>query len=245
MKNKAVLDKTEMERVYQDTSKNHSPLLFSYFYNPIAFWISTRILLNTSLTPNQLTMIGLILAVIASFLMATGRYPYLIAAALLLQIVYIFDCMDGEIARLKKMCSNFGAWLDGTTDLFKMVLYYFALGMGYYQQSGKVEAWFLVSLLVSSRFLLNSIIKGIEQIFGQQVYKAIDSAKIYSIGARFGIEPQFLTFSDDIKYFLISLGVILGQLKLTMIIFIFIHFSLWLLAIFKTGMTKYKEKEEG
>lgn len=238
MKNKVVIDKKEIEKVYKDTMENHGSLTYC-FYSRITFWVSSRIILRTPVTPNQVTIFGFILTVIASFLITTGRYPYLIVAAILIQVVYMLDCMDGEVARLKKMCSIFGKWLDGMTDLIKMVMLYFALGIGYYRQSGETEALFLLSLLIASRFLLNSTAVGIERTFKKQFYKSINFPKVYKIGVFFKIKPEFLTFSEDIKYLILTLGSLFNQLKLTMLLFISIHLLLLGIIIVKTVRSWY------
>lgn len=244
MKNKPKISKEEIKNIYKDTRDNHSDLLLYYFYRPITFLISSRFLLYTPVTPNQLTMTGFVLAIIAAVLTATGKFPYLIFAAVLIQLVMIFDLLDGEIARLKKAGSNFGAWLDGTTDFIKMVVLYFALGIGYYRQSGKVEAFFLLSLLIASRFLLNSTAVEVERTYKKHFNESINFPIIYKICVFFKIKPKFLTFSEDFKYLILSLGTLFNQLKLTMLLFVSIHLLLLGITIVKTVRSWYLNLEK-
>lgn len=73
------------------------------------------------LTPNTVTVIGLIAHVPIAWLIATGQ---LIPAAALLVIFGLFDALDGELARLQKKVSPAGMLLDASTDRFKEVMLY-------------------------------------------------------------------------------------------------------------------------
>ncbi|MBU2540545.1 MAG: CDP-alcohol phosphatidyltransferase family protein [Candidatus Omnitrophica bacterium] len=74
------------------------------------------LLKDTSITANQLTLISLSVVIIASFIIALGNYAGLIIAAILLQISFILDNADGQLARYRKQASAFGHWLDSTCD---------------------------------------------------------------------------------------------------------------------------------
>ena len=81
------------------------------------------VLRRTPLTPNQASFVGLgifVLAV-AALLLDTGSLGFVVAAALL-QLSYVFDCADGQLARLKGMTSAVGAYLDFLIDEFKALL---------------------------------------------------------------------------------------------------------------------------
>ena len=56
---------------------------------------------RTSLTPNQLTFIGLGFGLCAAALFWVGAAWALILGAVLFHISFVVDCMDGKIARLK------------------------------------------------------------------------------------------------------------------------------------------------
>jgi len=70
----------------------------------------------TNLTPNQVTLISFILAGIAGIAFWFG---YFIWGALLYQLSYIFDIIDGSLARVKGISSKYGAFLDVFTDWIK------------------------------------------------------------------------------------------------------------------------------
>lgn len=72
----------------------------------------TRLLLPTGITANQATLIGLIIGIVACFLIGTGSIFYSILGVGLLQTSYVVDCVDGEIARFKKESSINGIFID-------------------------------------------------------------------------------------------------------------------------------------
>jgi len=74
---------------------------------------------NTKITPNQVTLLSLFFAIIS------GLFFYFhmnILGALFFQISYIFDIVDGSLARVKNLTSSFGHFLDISTDWLKMPL---------------------------------------------------------------------------------------------------------------------------
>ncbi|HIP89877.1 MAG TPA: CDP-alcohol phosphatidyltransferase family protein [Thermococcus paralvinellae] len=70
-------------------------------------------LLKVGLTPNQLTVIGMLVSLLAAYLFAMGEQRI---AALTLILGSLIDALDGTLARLTGRTSRFGAFLDSTTD---------------------------------------------------------------------------------------------------------------------------------
>lgn len=92
----------------------------NWWTNYVSFPIAIRfcaILKDSSIKPNHLTLLSLILIVVSSYFICFGQgYLSLLAAAVLIQLAYIFDCCDGILARYKKIFSPFGGWLDQVGD---------------------------------------------------------------------------------------------------------------------------------
>jgi len=72
----------------------------------------TRLLLPTGISANQATLIFLISGVLGAILLGIGDLSYSIFGLLLIQFSYVFDCVDGEIARYKKQSSVNGVFID-------------------------------------------------------------------------------------------------------------------------------------
>jgi phosphatidylglycerophosphate synthase len=72
----------------------------------------TLLLSHTSVTPNQLTFFSILMGLAAGGLWTIGSHFCFIAGGILFQLMYLFDCVDGELARYKNMSSPKGAYLD-------------------------------------------------------------------------------------------------------------------------------------
>ena len=71
----------------------------------------TWLLLHTNITPNQVTLLSLLVGVAGCIMLSIpGYYPIL--GVFLLQIWFILDIVDGEIARYRNTCSLTGAFFD-------------------------------------------------------------------------------------------------------------------------------------
>ena len=72
-----------------------------------------RLLARLGLTPNHVTLLGLLLSGGVAYLIARG---WLLAAGALLVVAGAFDLLDGALARLKGQATPFGALLDSVSD---------------------------------------------------------------------------------------------------------------------------------
>lgn len=68
---------------------------------------------RSRVTPNMLTVIGLLLNVLTALVIGGG---YLFASGVLLLFAGIFDMADGALARVKNAASEWGDFLDATLD---------------------------------------------------------------------------------------------------------------------------------
>jgi phosphatidylglycerophosphate synthase len=82
------------------------------------------------LTPNQITVLSMLLGVLSAAGFATGERWGLIAGAVLLQLAFLLDCVDGQLARYTQTFSAMGAWLDAVFDRTKEYLVYAGLAIG-------------------------------------------------------------------------------------------------------------------
>ncbi|MBI5240778.1 MAG: CDP-alcohol phosphatidyltransferase family protein [Elusimicrobia bacterium] len=76
----------------------------------------SRLLLRTPATPNDITTASLLLGLAGASLLAFGSHPVQVLGAGLLWFCCILDGCDGEVARLKLLCSESGARYDLQAD---------------------------------------------------------------------------------------------------------------------------------
>ena len=83
-----------------------------------------RPLAGLGVTPNTLTVLGLLLSILTAFVIAQGL---LLAGGLLVLFAGIFDMFDGAMARARNAASTFGAFFDSTLDRYSESIILFGL----------------------------------------------------------------------------------------------------------------------
>jgi phosphatidylglycerophosphate synthase len=74
---------------------------------------AVRALRSSPITPNQLTAIGFSLNIVAAVLLFEELY---VVAGIVFLVGSIIDILDGALARLRDQATQFGAFIDSTTD---------------------------------------------------------------------------------------------------------------------------------
>ena len=97
----------------------------------------TSLFLKTSYTPNQITFLSLFIGLAAALCFFYGSHNMGIAGSILLVVSAWIDCVDGEVARLKFMTSEWGAKVDILSDNIVHCSVFFAIGMGLYFSTGE------------------------------------------------------------------------------------------------------------
>ena len=95
------------------------------------------------MTPNRITAASFLVALMASIGIVVGGTACFIAAAVLIHISHILDCMDGQMARYSKVTSPVGSYFDRLTDQVQVTLWFGAAGYAAYAQSASVVPVFL------------------------------------------------------------------------------------------------------
>ena len=104
--------------------KEEDGYISRYVNRRISLFITKSIVKFSYVTPNFLTGISFLLGIVSSLFLF---FHYTILGGIFTQITSIVDGCDGEIARLKRMNSKFGASLDAIIDRYIDVLLLFAI----------------------------------------------------------------------------------------------------------------------
>ncbi len=104
------------------------------------YWIINplvKAMIKMGLTPNAVTIIGLVLNVWVAIIFIEGaekghrgELSYIGWAGALVLFAGVFDMLDGQVARLGKMSSSFGALFDSVLDRYSELILF--LGICYY-----------------------------------------------------------------------------------------------------------------
>jgi CDP-diacylglycerol--glycerol-3-phosphate 3-phosphatidyltransferase len=104
------------------------------------YWVINPLvksLIWMGLTPNAVTLIGLVLNILVTIIFIEGaekghrgELSYIGWAGALVLFAGVFDMLDGQVARLGKMSSSFGALFDSVLDRYSELILF--LGICYY-----------------------------------------------------------------------------------------------------------------
>jgi phosphatidylglycerophosphate synthase len=137
---------SQIADVYRKTKKPKDILWNRFVARPLAAVLLIP-LAKSRITPNQITFLSLATFVAAMVLLALDRgHLGLVAAALVLELSYVLDCTDGQLARLKHQASPVGAHLDFLMDELKAFLLVAATGIRLWQADSH-EFWLVEAVL--------------------------------------------------------------------------------------------------
>ncbi|HEY0072081.1 MAG TPA: CDP-alcohol phosphatidyltransferase family protein [Chloroflexia bacterium] len=113
-----------------------------------------QIFVRTPITPNMLTLFGLVLNGVVAVLLATG---HLVAGGVMIIVAGLFDLLDGALAKITARVSDFGAFLDSVVDRYSEAVV--LLGLLLFYNSQPVAAGFINSVFapIEPR-LINSVL---------------------------------------------------------------------------------------
>ncbi|WP_283138618.1 CDP-alcohol phosphatidyltransferase family protein [Rhizohabitans arisaemae] len=140
------------------------------------------------MTPNQLTSASLLLGTAAAGVFALGGWHWLVLGAVLFHFSFVFDCMDGKIARLKGTGTMFGLWLDYVVDRVRVALCSFGLAFGQYQMTGDVAY-----LLLGAGITVLDLFRYINGMRVFRVNEAIKNRTAEAMGKDRSAGPVFVT----------------------------------------------------
>jgi len=95
----------------------------------VSIFISKRIV-DTAITPNQMSVVTFVLGLAGAWSVARGGYWWSLLGAFLFQWNSILDGVDGELARVRFQHSKLGQWVDTVADDVSNVIFYAGLAYG-------------------------------------------------------------------------------------------------------------------
>lgn len=118
----------------------------------------TWVLLQLKVTANMATFTQGFLGFAGSILLALGGEKWAIIALLIIQIGYIFDCVDGEIARYTKTTNVNGVFFDSL--IHAIVIPTMFAGLTLYSYFLTNQAWLLLTGVILCILSANPVKKG-------------------------------------------------------------------------------------
>jgi len=123
--------------------------IYSYY----SYYI-LKLLLYTSITANQTSVIGAILGAIAGLFFLLPNPSWFIPAFILLHLWRIFDYCDGSIARYRKTTSGLGSFFDWLEARIPPHIVFPCIGLGLYFQTTNIIWIILGSIATAGWFFI-------------------------------------------------------------------------------------------
>jgi phosphatidylglycerophosphate synthase len=137
----------EAERFLVAHSGKPSDGIYSTF-NRLLCRPAVRLLTHTPVTPNWVTIGGLVVGILAAVMYARGFYAAYVVGALLFFLSGLFDEADGMLARIKFRESVFGVWFEGLVDEATYLLVFWGITAGLYRERGPRELTYGYLLMI-------------------------------------------------------------------------------------------------
>src|SRR5260370_36133345 len=97
-------------------------------------------------TPNQVTVVGFCLTLVAAILIAFGQLRW---AGVVLIFAGTCDILDGALARSTRTSYTYGAFLDSTLDRYSEGAVYLGLAAYFVSAGGSLERWLVLATLAA------------------------------------------------------------------------------------------------
>lgn len=210
-----------------DKEKKKSLTLFDkYFYRPIANLLVPILFNNLKMTPNMISILSLVVAVIGFIFIMVGGEQGLYIGLFLLMIWAVLDCADGSLARTLYykygLRNDLGEFFDAFAGYGIVAFLWLSLGWSAYQETGN-DLIFLVGALSS-----------VLGLFARVSYSKLALVKLKNgIGIEDGdARKSFLYHVYENLEFgsalfpLLFLGIIFNALVFFIVIYFFVNFAM-------------------
>jgi phosphatidylglycerophosphate synthase len=172
-----------------------------HFNRPVGRWLS-KILVHTSVSPNQVSIASTLLGLMSAWLFAQGNDRAALWGAILLQVSAIVDCVDGDLARVLFKESRLGKWLDIVGDQVVHICVFVSIGIGLYRPDSEAPVLLLAaSAAVGVVISFAIVVRGLLQPEGQRntrLQKLIDA----TTNRDFSVLLLLLVLLDKLPWFL-------------------------------------------
>jgi CDP-L-myo-inositol myo-inositolphosphotransferase len=161
----------------------------------------TRYLVQSPVTPNQISSFCFALSALAAGLFAMGGYLMLALGGLLAQLASVVDGCDGEVARLKFRESAYGGWFDAVLDRYADAFLLLGLTWHVFSRAGSGAVVVVGFLAIVGSFTVS---------YTADKYDSLMKAR-FERG-----QPKGIRIGRDLRVLMISVGALLNLPFLTL-----------------------------
>jgi len=110
------MENTVDKAMPKKTFSDYLRLWFKWVLDPLG-----RFFLRLGLTPNMVTMLGVIGNTVGAYFLARGEF---LTGGILVAVMTPIDALDGTMARLRGDASDWGAYVDSVSDRYSELIIY-------------------------------------------------------------------------------------------------------------------------
>lgn len=118
----------------------------------------TKFLIATPITPNKVTLFWIMLQMIGSLLLLKGTYLFVLLGTVVFNLSFIFDAVDGQLARFRKNITYTGFYLDKIGHLIGTPIFFLCMGYGISANTSEPIFW-CIGITIG---VLHLLIEGID-----------------------------------------------------------------------------------
>ncbi|HJP17303.1 MAG TPA: CDP-alcohol phosphatidyltransferase family protein [Nitrospinota bacterium] len=191
--------------LYHGLIKETDGFMARHFNRKISLAI-TRQLINTSLTPNQMSLISIGIGLIGALLLSFPIISLQVFGALLFLLHSITDGCDGELARLKYMESRWGGLLDYWGDNIVHAAVFLGIGLAWKKATGLMIALWCSGFAIAGSLLTAGLVYAMTMRSGK------DDGPVYTSTSRKGKKDRWVIIADflsrrDFIYLVVVLAI--------------------------------------
>jgi hypothetical protein len=175
---------SEFKRSLKTTDSEE--ILDLFIFRPLSF-IFVKLIYNTNITPNHISVVALIFGILSGILYGFGTQEFLILGSASFFICNTLDCMDGQLARLKKNGTKIGRVIDGFIDYVTSISVFLGLGIAMTHITGNASySWLLTIGAGISKALQNMFFDHYRNSYLENVYNKVS-----------GLDEEIKEYSDE------------------------------------------------
>ncbi len=200
----------DLKKLGQEPARTHDGWYGKLVGRKISVYF-TKFLLPLGITANQATLFSIGFGVAGSILLAFNKAGLSLLGIFLLQLWFVFDCVDGEIARVRNQSSINGLFLDLVGHCVVDPLTFICLAFAAYQGIPKVGIFALafsasISMFINKQLDLGCQDSAIIEVYKKAIGKSNRSVPTVntSINSKFSSSPRPSQLKNLLSYVLIK-----------------------------------------
>jgi len=234
MTNPKSLDETKFQRMWK--TKNKDDEWWSSFVTaPIGLFLNMIVVDCSILNPNRLTTLSFISALLGAAYILPFSYQNFVAAAILIQLSHVLDCMDGQMARYRGISSPAGSFYDKIADFIKIFIFFAVVSFTTFEETHNIVVVFLgftATFFYTLRSYIKYVTLSIRAENDREYFNNALNTKVkLSAGPGFSLRKNLLWFlREQRKFFRFEEGVFVSLISAALLLHALLPL-LWILAI--------------